>query len=63
MTTEITLDTLHQNFDEIFADVESRQASFLIVEENQPVAALIDIGLFNRIRQLPEFNSPRGPAH
>lgn len=54
MTSETTADALKQNLDEILRTVQTKGDSVLIRKDGQPVAALIDAALFERIRQMGE---------
>lgn len=50
MIREATAMTVRQNLGEILNEVQCRHDSVLITKGGKPVAALVDIGLFEKIR-------------
>jgi len=50
MIREATAMTVRQNLGEILNEVQYRHDSVLITKGGKPVAALVDIGLFEKIR-------------
>jgi len=49
--------TVRKNLDELLNEVQYRHNSILITKADKPIAALVNIDLFNRIRLLQkEFN-------
>ncbi|MFH0351533.1 MAG: type II toxin-antitoxin system Phd/YefM family antitoxin [Chromatiales bacterium] len=50
MIREATAMTIRQNLGEILNEVQYRHDSVLITKGGKPVAALVDIGLFEKIR-------------
>lgn len=52
MITETTAGALRQNLGEMLGQVHRQGDSIIISEDGQPVAALIDIALFERIRRV-----------
>lgn len=54
MITETTAVALRQNLGEILSQVQHRRDSVVITKDGKPVAALIDVQLFERIRQMQD---------
>ncbi|MDP2283863.1 MAG: type II toxin-antitoxin system Phd/YefM family antitoxin [Pseudohongiella sp.] len=54
MITEVSAVKFRQNLGEMLAQVQYRHDSVLISKDGKPVAALIDAGMFQRIRRLQE---------
>ncbi len=52
MIREATAMKLRQNLGQLLSEVEYRQDSVLITKGGKPVAALVDVGLFQKIRAL-----------
>lgn len=52
MLKKTTAMTVRQNLGELLNEVQYRHDSILITKAGKPVAALVDIGLFNRINTL-----------
>ena len=52
MIKEVTSVTARQNFGELLNEVKYRHDNVLITKAGKPVAALIDIELFEKIRKL-----------
>lgn len=52
MTTEIGAVNLRQNLGEILSQVEGRRDGIVITRYGKPVAALVDVRLFVRIRRM-----------
>lgn len=46
--------TVRQNLGEMLNEVQYRQGKILITKAGKPVAALVDVALFERIRKLDE---------
>lgn len=60
MIKESTAMTLRQNLGELLNEVQYRRERILITKAGKPVAALIDIDTFDKIRKLDEeFNRLR----
>lgn len=57
MVREAPTMTVRNNLGDLLNEVQHRHDSVLITEAGKPVAALVDVDLFNRIRLLEsEFN-------
>ena len=54
MIREATAMTVRQNLGELLNEVQYRNGKVLITKAGKPVAALVDIALFERIRRLDE---------
>ena len=54
MIREATAMTVRQNLGELLNEVQYRNGRILITKAGKPVAALVDIALFERIRKLDE---------
>ena len=54
MIREAPAMTVRQNLGELLNEVQYRQGKVLITKAGKPVAALVDIALFERIRKLDE---------
>ncbi len=54
MITETNAVTFRQNLGEMINQVQYRHDSILINKDGKPVAALIDAGLFGRIRRMQD---------
>lgn len=54
MIRETPAMTVRQNLGELLSEVQYRGDKVVITKAGKPVAALIDIGLFERIRKLDE---------
>lgn len=54
MIREATSMTVRQNLGELLNEVQYRHGRIMITKAGKPVAALIDIALFDRIRKLDE---------
>ncbi len=54
MIREATAMTVRQNLGELLNEVQYRNGKILITKAGKPVAALVDIALFERIRKLDE---------
>ena len=54
MIREATAMTVRQNLGELLNEVQYRHGKVLITKAGKPVAALVDIALFERIRKLDE---------
>jgi prevent-host-death family protein len=54
MIREAPAVTVRQNLGEILNEVQYRHDSVLITKDGKPVAAIVDIGLFEGIRRLRE---------
>ena len=54
MIREATAMTVRQNLGELLNEVQYRQGKVLITKAGKPVAALVDIALFARLRKLDE---------
>lgn len=54
MTTEISAVHFRKNLAEILNQVQYRNGSIVINKHGKPVAALVDAGLFARIRRMQE---------
>jgi prevent-host-death family protein len=54
MIREATAMTLRQNLGDLLNEVQYRNGKVLITKAGKPVAALVDIALFERIRKLDE---------
>lgn len=54
MIREATAMTVRQNLGELLNEVQYRNGKVLITKAGKPVAALVDIALFERIRKLDE---------
>jgi prevent-host-death family protein len=52
MITEISAANFSQNLGEVLDQVQYRHASVVINKDGQPVAALVDARLFERIRRM-----------
>jgi len=51
---EATAMTVRQNLGELLNEVQYRNGKVLITKAGKPVAALVDVALFERIRKLDE---------
>jgi len=61
MIREATAMTVRQNLGELLNEVQYRHDSVLITKGGKPVAALVDIGLFEKIRLMrAEFDRMSG---
>jgi prevent-host-death family protein len=54
MIREAPAMTVRQNLGELLNEVQYRKGRIVITKGGKPVAALIDIGLFERLRKLEE---------
>ena len=54
MIREATAMTVRQNLGELLNEVQYRHGKVLITKAGKPVAALVDIALFARLRKLDE---------
>lgn len=54
MITETSAVVFRQNLGEMLSQVQYRHDSILIKKDGKPVAALVDAGLFGRIRRMQE---------
>jgi prevent-host-death family protein len=54
MITEVSAVKFRQNLGEMLTQVQYRHDSVLISKDGKPVAALIDAGMFQRIRRMQE---------
>jgi prevent-host-death family protein len=54
MVTEVSAVKFRQNLGEMLNQVQYRNDSIVIKKDGKPVAALIDAGLFARIRQMED---------
>jgi prevent-host-death family protein len=54
MIREATAMTVRQNLGDLLNEVQYRNGKVLITKAGKPVAALVDIALFERIRKLDE---------
>lgn len=54
MIREATAMTVRQNLGELLNEVQYRNGKVLITKAGKPVAALVDVALFERIRKLDE---------
>ncbi len=54
MIREASAMTLRQNLGDLLNEVQYRNGKILITKAGKPVAALVDIALFERIRKLDE---------
>lgn len=54
MIREATAMTVRQNLGELLNEVQYRHGKVLITKAGKPVAALVDIALFTRLRKLDE---------
>jgi len=54
MIREATAMTLRQNLGDLLNEVQYRNGKVLITKAGKPVAALVDVALFERIRKLDE---------
>jgi prevent-host-death family protein len=54
MIREASAMTVRQNLGELLNEVQYRNGKILITKAGKPVAALVDIALFERIRKLDE---------
>src|SRR5258706_14372650 len=54
MIREATAMTVRQNLGELLNEVQYRNGKVLITKAGKPVAALVDIALFERIRKLEQ---------
>jgi prevent-host-death family protein len=54
MIKESTAMTLRQNLGELLNEVQYRRSRILITKAGKPVAALVDIETFDRLRKLDE---------
>ncbi|MEX0958313.1 MAG: type II toxin-antitoxin system prevent-host-death family antitoxin [Burkholderiales bacterium] len=54
MIREATAMTVRQNLGELLNEVQYRNGRVLITKAGKPVAALVDVALFERIRKLDE---------
>lgn len=52
MIREATAMTVRQNLGELLNEVQYRQDSILVTKGGKPVAAIVDIALFERIRNM-----------
>lgn len=52
MISEVNAVAFRQNRGEMLSQVQYRRDSILVTKDGKPVAALVDAGLFNRIRRL-----------
>lgn len=55
MIRKSTAVAARQNFGDLLNQVQYRNDSVLITKDRKPVAALIDVDLFERIRRLREY--------
>jgi prevent-host-death family protein len=61
MIREAPAMTVRQNLGELLNEVQFRHGKILITKAGKPVAALVDIALFERIRKMDEeFDRLRG---
>lgn len=54
MVTEVSAVNFRQNLGEMLNQVQYRHDSIVINKDGKPVAAVIDVELFNRIRRMRE---------
>ncbi len=54
MIREAPAMTVRQNLGELLSEVQYRKGKVIITKAGKPVAALVDIALFERIRKLDE---------
>jgi prevent-host-death family protein len=54
MIREAPAMTVRQNLGELLNEVQYRQGKVLITKAGKPVAALVDVALFERLRKLDE---------
>jgi len=54
MIREATAMTVRQNLGDLLSEVQYRKGKVIITKAGKPVAALVDIALFERIRKLDE---------
>lgn len=54
MIREAPAMTVRQNLGDLLSEVQYRKAKVIITKAGKPVAALVDIALFERIRKLDE---------
>lgn len=54
MIREAPAMTLRQNLGDLLSEVQYRKGKVIITKAGKPVAALVDIALFERIRKLDE---------
>lgn len=54
MITETTAVSLRQNLGDMLNRVQYRRDSILITKDGKPVAALVDVAMFERIRRMRE---------
>lgn len=54
MIREATAMTVRQNLGELLNEVQYRHGKVLITKAGKPVAALVDIAMFTRLRKLDE---------
>lgn len=54
MVTEVSAVKFRQNLGEMLNQVQYRNDSIVITKDGKPVAALIDLGMFERIRRTYE---------
>ena len=61
MTREATAMTVRQHLGELLNEVQYRRARIVVTKAGRPVAALVDITMFERLRKLDEeFDGMRG---
>ena len=61
MISEASAVTLRQHLEELLNEVQYRRQRVVITRAGKPVAALVDIGVFDRLRRLDEeFEHLRG---
>ena len=58
MIREAPAMTVRQNLGELLTEVQFRNGKILITKSGKPVAALVDMALFGRIRKLDEQFDP-----
>lgn len=54
MTTEVSAVNFRQNLDEMLNQVQYRNNNILIKKDGKPIAALVNVELFERIRRMNE---------
>jgi prevent-host-death family protein len=54
MIREATAMRVRQNLGELLSEVQYRKGKILITKAGKPVAAIVDVALFDRIRKLDE---------
>ena len=60
MIREASADTVREALDKMLNDVHHKHDSIVIHNDDGPVVALVDIGLFERIRAMEDRGADRG---